>query len=140
MEFSRILFAVVFFGPAVVAVVAPIASWIVLSKRRGAMRRRGARSPHPLRSILAAALAWCALAVAAIYASIWLGFFYAWASAHLWETEPRQEHPPLSLLFMGIGVLLLLCGSAFGLHRFIAHRYGRQTASLPQPAPPAASQ
>jgi len=139
MEASRIPFIVVFFGPAVVAVVAPIASWIVLSKRRGAMRRRGAPSPHPLRWILAAVLAWCALAVAAVYASIQLGFFYAWAWAHLWETEPRQEHPPRSLLFMGIGVLLLLCASAYGLHRFIAYRYRRQATLLPQPAPPAAS-
>src|SRR5215472_18042823 len=119
MDFWRLVFVPAFFGAMGIAVAAPIASWIVLWRRRRGMPRT-TRSPHPLGWIIAALLAWCALAVVAVWLSIWSGFFYAWCSvpAHWGGPGPPPEHPPVIYLLAGFGIEVLMCGAAYGLHRF----------------------
>src|SRR6202035_95876 len=109
------------FGPPAVGIGAPLASWLVLWKRRRTLRGSGERSVHPVRSIVVVLLAWCALAIAAVILFQDLGFAYAWGWAHA-RGVPSPRGPG-ALLLMELGGLLLMCGSALALHRFIAHRY-----------------
>jgi hypothetical protein len=115
-----------FLGLAAVCVGAPIASWLVLRRRHRAARAAGAPLLHPKRPIIAVLLAWCALSIAASWSWMYIGFWYAWMSAHPPRYGPLRYPPaggPLGLLFMCLGIPLLMAGFALVFHSFIARRY-----------------
>ncbi len=137
MDLTRAALCLALFGPAAIGIGAPIASWLVLRKRRRTMQATRARLLHPVRSILVVLLAWCALSIAAVILFQYLGFAYAWEWAHsggIWADARGLPSPrgPGTLLLMELGGFLLMCGSAFALHRFIVNRYAaRVRASKP---------
>lgn len=120
MDLTSASLCLALFGPPAVGVGAPIASWLVLWKRRRAVRTMGARLLPPMRLVVLLLLAWCALSVAAVILFQYLGFAFAWEWAHSRGVLP--VHRPATLLFIDLGVLLLMCGAALALHRFVACR------------------
>ena len=136
MDLSLLALRLTFFGLAAVCLGAPIASWLVLRRRRRAVRAAGARLVHPKGSIIAVLLAWCALSIAAFESWIYIGFWYAWMSAHPPRHDPPRyppPHGPRALLFMCFGIPLLMGGFALAFHRFIAHRYAARLRASSEP-------
>jgi len=116
----RVSLALALLAPPAVAVGAPIASWLRLWTRHRILRASGPLAVHPVGAIVTALLAWCGFSTGVVIFFQDLGFAYAWMGAHPPAAFPVSPKAPW---FAMAGGLVLMCGVALVLHRFVARRY-----------------